>query len=388
MVNCLSNPQSSTGLCQSIQQQQPPPPPPQQQLHTAANLPTNWSLAASTSVTSIDNNNNNNTSNNNDHNNLSSMTIRSDAANGLPSNTDTPIVRAGMKREANIATGTFENSMDMHAWLPTKRANLSNSSSVDGIVQNKELTALCNGEEKLDNTSQTRDSKSHSSECGATFPTIFSCGSINPGFTSINSCTDIGGAPHVSAEVTNILNPLNMSIYGLPLSSQPTASMYTPSQFLYPPLYSMNGGCDASIPIASAAAALALNNFLVQQQQQQQVQSHQLLRSQLPATVTNHQISAPGLYSSYVPSTLATAATLAAGQQHPSAPDLHTNTSNIVFQQQQQQQALLLSLLLRSQQAQLAAAQVAAAGYLSQNDASRLPSIPTLQNPGCVLDSS
>ncbi|CAH8472394.1 unnamed protein product [Heterobilharzia americana] len=335
---------------------------------TAANLPPTWSLAASTSVTSVDNNS-------------PSVTMRSEATNVVPGNHHTALIRVGMKREASIASGIVENGLDMHKWLPTKKANISTSSSLDGVSQNKESIISCNGDDKLESSFQNCDSKSFSSESGTSFPTIFTCGPVNPGFIPINSCTEVGG-PHATAEVTTILNPLNMSIYGLPFSSQPTASIYAPSQFLYSPLYSMNNSCDASTSMASTAAALALNNFLIQQQQQ--IPSHQLLRTQLP-TVSNPQLSGPGLYSSYVPSTLATAAALAATQQSPS-PDIHANNANFAFQQQQQ--ALLLSLLLRSQQVQLAAAQVAAAGYLSQNDASRLPPIPTLQNPGCVLDSS
>ncbi|CAH8459498.1 unnamed protein product [Schistosoma mattheei] len=285
-----------------------------------------------------------------------------------------------------ISKSTINNdtssSVDSEKWLPTKRANLSTSSSLDGTSQNKESTVVCNGDEKLERSCQNGETKCHMPDSGASFPVIFTCGSFSPGFTPINSCTDIGTS-HVNPEVTNMLNPLSMSIYGLPFSSQPAASLYTPSQFIYPPLYSMNNGCDASNPITSAAAALALNNFLIQQQQQ--LQSHQLLRTQL-STVSNQQLSGSGLYSSYLPSsTLATATALAAAHQPP-AHDVHANASNNTFQHQQQ--ALLLSLILRSQQTHLAAAQVAAAGYLSQNDTSRLPPIPNLQNHGCVLDSS
>ncbi|CAH8464751.1 unnamed protein product [Schistosoma margrebowiei] len=284
-----------------------------------------------------------------------------------------------------ISKSTINNdtssSVDSEKWLPTKRANLSTSSSLDGTSQNKESPVVCNNDEKLERSCQNGETKCHVPDSGTSFPAIFTCGSFNPGFTPINSCTDIGTS-HVNPEVTNMLNPLSMSIYGLPFSTQPAASLYTPSQFIYPPLYSMNNGCDAPNPMTSAAAALALNNFLIQQQQQ--LQSHQLLRTQL-STVSNQQLSGSGLYSSYVPSsTLATATALAAAHQPP-AHDVHTNASNNTFQHQQQ--ALLLSLILRSQQTHLAAAQVAAAGYLSQNDTSRLPPIPNLQNHGCVLDS-
>ncbi|CAH8460701.1 unnamed protein product [Schistosoma intercalatum] len=270
-----------------------------------------------------------------------------------------------------ISKSTINNdtssSVDSEKWLPTKRANLSTSSSLDGTSQNKESTVLCNSDEKLERSCQNGETKCRMPDSGTSFPAIF---------TYI-------GTSHVNPEVTNMLNPLSMSIYGLPFSSQPAASLYTPSQFIYPPLYSMNNGCDAPNPMTSAAAALALNNFLIQQQQQ--LQSHQLLRTQL-STVSNQQLSGSGLYSSYVPSsTLATATALAAAHQPP-AHDVHTNASNNTFQHQQQ--ALLLSLILRSQQTHLAAAQVAAAGYLSQNDTSRLPPIPNLQNHGCVLDSS
>ncbi|CAH8456929.1 unnamed protein product [Schistosoma turkestanicum] len=264
-------------------------------------------------------------------------------------------------------------------WLPTKRANMSTSSSLDRTSQNRESTVVCNGDEKLESSFRNSETKCQIPDSGTSFPTVFTCGSLNPGFTPLSSCANIGTS-HVSPEVTNMINPLNISIYGLPFS-QPGASLYAP-QFIYPPLHSMNNGCDAPTSMASAAAALALNNFLIQQQQQ--LQSHQLLRIQLP-TVTSQQLSGPGLYSSYIPPpTLATATALAAAHQ-PLTHD-HTNVSNTNFQQQQQ--ALLLTLILRSQQAQLAAAQVAAAGYLSQNDTSRLPPIPTLQNHGCVLDSS
>ncbi|CAI2724559.1 unnamed protein product [Schistosoma spindalis] len=287
-----------------------------------------------------------------------------------------------------ISKSTINNdtspSVTSEKWLPTKRANLSTSSSLDGTSQNKESNVLCNGDEKLERSCQNGETKYHIPDSGTSFPAIFTCASFNPGFTPINSCTDIGPS-HVNPEVTNMLTPLSMSIYGLPFSSQPAASLYTPSQFIYPPLYSMNNSCDVPNPMTSAAAALALNNFLIQQQQQQQLQSHQLLRTQL-STVSNQQLPGSGLYSSYVPSsTLATATALAAAHQPP-AHDVHTNASNNTFQHQQQ--ALLLSLILRSQQTNLAAAQVAAAGYLSQNDASRLPPIPNLQNHGCVLDSS
>ncbi|CAI2724560.1 unnamed protein product [Schistosoma spindalis] len=336
----------------------------------AANLPS--AVAAFIPTTSVDNY-------------VSSIvTSNSEVASNTAANPFTSLIRAGMKREANIASGSFENDLEMHKWLPTKRANLSTSSSLDGTSQNKESNVLCNGDEKLERSCQNGETKYHIPDSGTSFPAIFTCASFNPGFTPINSCTDIGPS-HVNPEVTNMLTPLSMSIYGLPFSSQPAASLYTPSQFIYPPLYSMNNSCDVPNPMTSAAAALALNNFLIQQQQQQQLQSHQLLRTQL-STVSNQQLPGSGLYSSYVPSsTLATATALAAAHQPP-AHDVHTNASNNTFQHQQQ--ALLLSLILRSQQTNLAAAQVAAAGYLSQNDASRLPPIPNLQNHGCVLDSS
>ncbi|TNN15293.1 Muscleblind-like protein isoform 1 [Schistosoma japonicum] len=286
-----------------------------------------------------------------------------------------------------ISKSTINNNASFavspEKWLPAKRANLSTLSSLDGTSQNKEPAVLCNGDEKTESTFQNGDTKCHMLDSGTSFPTNFTSGSFNPEFTAPNSCTDIGTS-HVDTEVANMLNPLNMSIYGLPFSSQPVTPLYTPSQFVYPPLYSINNSCDAPTSIASVAATLSLNNFILQQQQQQQLQSHQLLRTQLP-TVSSQQLPGPSLYSSYVPSpTLVTAAALAAAQQP--AHDVHTNTSSVAFQQQQQ--ALLLSLILRSQQAQLAAAQIAAAGYLSQNDTSRLPSIPTLQNHSCILDSS
>ncbi|CAH8459718.1 unnamed protein product [Schistosoma bovis] len=359
-VTCLANPMSNRQIqqYQSVQQQQT----------NAANLPS--TVAAFIPTTSVDNY-------------VSSIvTSNSEVASNTAANPFTSLIRSGMKREANIASGSFENDLEMHKWLPTKRANLSTSSSLDGTSQNKESTVVCNSDEKLERSCQNSETKCRMPDSGTSFPAIFTCGSFNPGFTPINSCTDIGTS-HVNPEVTNVLNPLSMSIYGLPFSSQPAASLYTPSQFIYPPLYSMNNGCDAPNPMTSAAAALALNNFLIQQQQQ--LQSHQLLRTQL-STVSNQQLSGSGLYSSYVPSsTLATATALAAAHQPP-AHDVHTNASNNTFQHQQQ--ALLLSLILRSQQTHLAAAQVAAAGYLSQNDTSRLPPIPNLQNHGCVLDSS
>uniref|UniRef100_A0A3Q0KBT3 Muscleblind-like protein n=2 Tax=Schistosoma mansoni TaxID=6183 RepID=A0A3Q0KBT3_SCHMA len=285
-----------------------------------------------------------------------------------------------------ISKSTINNdtssSVASEKWLPTKRANLSTSSSLDGTSQNKESTVACNGDEKLERSCQNGETKCHMPDSVTSFPTFLSCGSFNPGLTPINSCTDIGTS-HVNPEVTNMLNPLSMSIYGLPFSSQPAPSLYTPSQFIYPPLYSMNNGCDAPNPMSSAAAALALNNFLIQQQQQ--LQSHQLLRTQL-STVSNQQLPGSGLYSSYVPSSTLTSATALAAAHQPPAHDVHTNASSNTFQHQQQ--ALLLSLILRSQQAHLTAAQVAAVGYLSQNDTSRLPPIPALQNHGCVLDSS
>ncbi|KAK4474125.1 hypothetical protein MN116_003429 [Schistosoma mekongi] len=295
---------------------------------------------------------------------------------------------SGFPHDSVISKSTINNNasfaVSSEKWLPAKRANLSTSSSLDGTSQNKESTVLCNGDEKTESTFQNSDTKYHIPDSGTSFPTIFTSGSFNPEFTAPNSCTDIGTS-HVNTEVVNMLNPLNMSMYGLPFSSQPVAPLYTPSQFVYPPLYSINNSCDVPTSVASAAATLSLNNFILHQQQQQQLQSHQLLRTQLP-TVSSQQLSGPSLYSSYVPSpTLVTAAALTAPHQPP-APDVHTDTSNIAFQQQQQ--ALILSLILRSQQAQLAAAQVAATSYLSQNDTSRLPPIPTLHNHGCILDSS
>ncbi|CAH8456932.1 unnamed protein product [Schistosoma turkestanicum] len=360
IVTCLANPLSNCQIqqYQSLQQQQA----------GAANLPpTTWSVAASTPTTSA-------------ANYVSSIvTSYSEVASNTAACPLTSLIRAGMKREADITLGNFENDLEMHNWLPTKRANMSTSSSLDRTSQNRESTVVCNGDEKLESSFRNSETKCQIPDSGTSFPTVFTCGSLNPGFTPLSSCANIGTS-HVSPEVTNMINPLNISIYGLPFS-QPGASLYAP-QFIYPPLHSMNNGCDAPTSMASAAAALALNNFLIQQQQQ--LQSHQLLRIQLP-TVTSQQLSGPGLYSSYIPPpTLATATALAAAHQ-PLTHD-HTNVSNTNFQQQQQ--ALLLTLILRSQQAQLAAAQVAAAGYLSQNDTSRLPPIPTLQNHGCVLDSS
>nr|CAX73721.1 Muscleblind-like protein 3 [Schistosoma japonicum] len=364
-VTCLASPLSNFQIQQYQSSQQ-------QKVTAAANLlpSSTWSVAAST-PTSVDNY-------------VSSIATRdSEATNNTAANHLTSLIRTGMKREANIASGIFENDLEMHKWLPAKRANLSTLSSLDGTSQNKEPAVLCNGDEKTESTFQNGDTKCHVLDSGTSFPTNFTSGSFNPEFTAPNSCTDIGTS-HVDTEVANMLNPLNMSIYGLPFSSQPVTPLYTPSQFVYPPLYSINNSCDAPTSIASVAATLSLNNFILQQQQQQQLQSHQLLRTQLP-TVSSQQLPGPSLYSSYVPSpTLVTAAALAAAQQP--AHDVHTNTSSVAFQQQQQ--ALLLSLILRSQQAQLAAAQIAAAGYLSQNDTSRLPSIPTLQNHSCILDSS
>ncbi|VDP67338.1 unnamed protein product [Echinostoma caproni] len=341
----------------------------------------------------------------------------------LVSSMSSPAVRAGMKREAascststSNSVGTANAGLDMHPWYPPKRANHTGGYSgeatpkaSDSMDNNGSAGTMCNGNgphscqdrpnsESSVSTSVTGD---YVSDSNNTLNQVFA--STTAGLTF--SPAFYGSvAPHLtpsSAAVSSLLNPMNVNLYGLPLSNAQTASPYVSPQ-LAPyssTIYSTPTDNPNSMATA-AAAALALNSWLQQQQQQQQ-QTHPQQPPQQPTATPTHPLlstQVPGTHPLSTPSALAAA--LAAVQQqqqqqshnpaelHPSAQQQTQHSP--AFQHHSQQQALLLSTLIRAQQSQLAAAQMAAAvqaaGYLQTNTSPRPIGIldPSYQIPGAL----